>query len=199
MGRAPTNVVQAAQRLQELLGQNAQVTVQLPPHAVGDRSSWFTSPTGAHTSVTFSSSSPPELSGSPAASGPAQAPGGAIADLDGYDDLKPDPLTARTAADFVERMKDYRIWAGEPSYRELARRSGKAFGASSLCEALNSTRLPAEKLVRAFIWACSHSEHDIQVWVTAWRHLRLRHKRVQGEVLAPVTELSSHDQRRKTG
>jgi hypothetical protein len=52
---------------------------------------------------------------------------------------------------------------------------------------------------RAFIWACSHSEHDIQAWVTAWRHLRLRHKRVQGEVLAPVTELSSHDQRRKTG
>ncbi|MBB3724210.1 hypothetical protein [Nonomuraea dietziae] len=35
-------------------------------------------------------------------------------------------------------------------------------------------------------------------WVTAWRQLRMRHKRIQGDVLAPVAELPSPDQRRKT-
>ncbi|WP_228010615.1 hypothetical protein [Nonomuraea phyllanthi] len=122
------------------------------------------------------------------ASGPPELPFGPPADLPGYV-LKPDPLSARTPAEFVELLKQYRIWAGEPSYRELVRRARNAFGASTLCEALKSSHLPPEKLVRAFVWACSGSEEDLQAWTTAWRQLRMKHQRPQNEALAAVTAL----------
>lgn len=122
------------------------------------------------------------------ASGPPEMPFGPPADLPGYV-LKPDPLSARTPAEFVELLKQYRIWAGEPSYREIVRRARKAFGASTLCEALKSSHLPPEKLVRAFVWACSASEEDLQAWTTAWRRLRMKHQRPQNEALAAVTAL----------
>ncbi|MFB9474746.1 hypothetical protein ACFFR3_35080 [Nonomuraea salmonea] len=107
-------------------------------------------------------------------SNPPELPFGPPRDLPGHD-LKPDPLSARTPAEFVGLMKRYRIWAGEPSFRELVKRSRKAFGASTLCKALKSDQLPPEKLVRAFIWACSGSENDLQEWATTWRLLRMRH------------------------
>ncbi|MFI7470175.1 hypothetical protein [Nonomuraea sp. NPDC049646] len=122
------------------------------------------------------------------ASGPPEMPFGPPADLPGYV-LKPDPLSARTPAEFVELLKQYRIWAGEPSYREIVRRARNAFGASTLCEALKSSHLPPEKLVRAFVWACSGSEEDLQAWTTAWRRLRMKHQRPQNETLAGVTAL----------
>jgi hypothetical protein len=122
------------------------------------------------------------------ASNPPELPFGPPEDLPGYG-LKPDPLLAETAAEFVELMKQYRIWAEEPSYRELVRRARNAFGASTLCEALKSTQLPPAKLVEAFIWACTGSKEDLQAWMTAWRRLRMKHQRPQGETLAPVTQL----------
>lgn len=129
-----------------------------------------------HPRATRQEQFPPEL--------PFQPPD----DADGYL-LKPDPLTAQTAAEFVELMRLYRIWAGEPSYRELVKRARNAFGASTLCEALKSTHLPPEKLVRAFVWACTGSHEDLQAWITAWRWLRMRHQRPQSQPLAPVTAL----------
>ncbi|AQZ62953.1 unnamed protein product [[Actinomadura] parvosata subsp. kistnae] len=128
---------------------------------------------GPHRSPPGGTGNPPELPFEP----PDDLPGHA---------LKPDPLSARTPAEFVGLMKQYRIWAGEPSYRELVRRSRKAFGASTLCQALNSAQLPPEKLVRAFIWACSGSEDDLQAWATTWRLLRMRHQRSPQEVLPPL-------------
>ncbi|GAA3720375.1 hypothetical protein GCM10022224_102970 [Nonomuraea antimicrobica] len=122
------------------------------------------------------------------AGGPPELPFGPPADLPGYV-LKPDPLSARTPAEFVELLKQYRIWAGEPSYREIVRRARKAFGASTLCEALKSSHLPPEKLVRAFVWACSGSEEDLQAWTTAWRRLRMKHQRPQNETLAAISAL----------
>ncbi|MFI7228377.1 hypothetical protein ACIBO5_34600 [Nonomuraea angiospora] len=108
--------------------------------------------------------------------------------MEGYA-LKPDPLAAQNPAEFVELMKQYRIWAGEPSYRELVRRARNAFGASTLCEALKSTRLPPLKLVEAFVWACSGCENDLRTWVTAWRRLRMRHQQLPSETLVEVTAL----------
>ena len=43
----------------------------------------------------------------------------AIPDADGYD-LCPDPLKARTPAELVDALRRYRIWAGEPSFRDMA-------------------------------------------------------------------------------
>ena len=57
-------------------------------------------------------------------------------------------------------MRDFHIWAGEPSYREIALTADKTVGASTLREALNPKkpiRLPALKVVMAFIYGCGGS------------------------------------------
>ena len=57
--------------------------------------------------------------------------GGSIADAEGFD-LRPDPLRARTAADFMAALRCYRAWAGDPSYRKMASRASYALAAEGL-------------------------------------------------------------------
>ncbi|MFC3986840.1 helix-turn-helix domain-containing protein [Streptosporangium jomthongense] len=93
----------------------------------------------------------------------------------GYE-LKPDPLTAITKEELLELMRDFHVWAGEPSYREIAINAGRAVGASTLCETLNVNkppRLPSLKVVTAFIHGCGGSEADLVHWTTAWRRIRM--------------------------
>ncbi|NAS25803.1 hypothetical protein GT755_29490 [Herbidospora sp. NEAU-GS84] len=75
------------------------------------------------------------------------------------------------------------------SYRELAHRSRRAFAASTLCKALKGRNLPPGPLVENCIWACSGSKEDVQVWMTAWRCLRMKHCSASRDVLAPVTPI----------
>lgn len=111
---------------------------------------------------------------------PPEMPFGPMEDLEGYK-LKPNPLAARTAVEFIDLMKQYRLWAGEPSFREIVKRSRSAVAASTLCEALKSNQLPPLKLVKAFVWACSGSAEDLRVWETAWRQLRMKRRSVEPE------------------
>ncbi|WP_285710841.1 hypothetical protein [Microtetraspora sp. NBRC 16547] len=97
-------------------------------------------------------------------------------DVEGYDDLKPDPLTATTKEEFLQHMRDFHVWAKELSYREISRGSGRAVAASTLCEALNPNkrpRLPSMKVVEGFITGCGGSEDDLVRWTTAWRRIRM--------------------------
>lgn len=103
-------------------------------------------------------------------------------DIEGYD-LEPDPLAATTKAEFLACMRDFHVWAKEPSFREISRRSGRAVAASTLCEAMNPKRpphLPSMKLVEAFITGCGGSQDYLDRWTTAWRKLRMR--KLQGNV-----------------
>jgi hypothetical protein len=104
---------------------------------------------------------------------PAGGPYRAVSDVDGYA-LCPDPLAASTPAELMAALRRYRIWAGEPSYRQMARRSqaGKP-GASTLNTALRSDRLPTLSLVLAVINGCGGSAEDLRRFATAWRRLRL--------------------------
>ncbi|MEV7010769.1 helix-turn-helix transcriptional regulator [Streptosporangium sp. NPDC051022] len=93
----------------------------------------------------------------------------------GYE-LKPDPLIATTKEELLELMRDFHIWAGEPSYREIAINAGRSVGASTLCEALNVNkpiRLPSLKVVTAFIHGCGGNEAELVRWTTAWRRIRM--------------------------
>ncbi|MFV2198476.1 hypothetical protein [Nocardiopsis sp. LOL_012] len=92
-----------------------------------------------------------------------------VPDLPGYD-MKPDPMTATTPAEFVEVMRRYREWAGSPSYRQMAERGG-LYSAATFCDALKSDRRPRYTLLNAFVVACGGSEEDWQRWLTAWRRL----------------------------
>lgn len=106
-------------------------------------------------------------------------------------DSDPDPLDARTAAEFVELMRRLRDWAGL-SYRQLERRaetSGDVLPASTLATALSRVTLPRESLVVAFVRACGC---DTAAWVTARRQLAQRgHLR-----LAQRGDLRLEDERR---
>ncbi|MFC0557406.1 hypothetical protein ACFFHJ_41605 [Planotetraspora thailandica] len=95
-----------------------------------------------------------------------------IEDLDGYG-LKPDPLIARTPAELVDRMRHYRIWAGDLTLRELVRRANNAFALSTLSKTLKEDKLPPLDLLVAFITACGGSDDDVQRWSTAWRQIRM--------------------------
>lgn len=90
-------------------------------------------------------------------------------DLPG-DTLKPDPLRARTASEFVSTMRRYRRWAGSPSYREMADRVGVR-SSSRFCEALKSDRLPTFALLDAFVVSLGGNSADFQRWAAAWRAL----------------------------
>jgi hypothetical protein len=97
---------------------------------------------------------------------------GPLADVPGYGpDLYPDPLEARTASEFISMLREYRIWAGEPSFRVMATRTGKP--PSTLSAALNGAALPAMDTVTAIITGCHGSIEDQRRFMTAWRRIRL--------------------------
>jgi hypothetical protein len=66
----------------------------------------------------------------------------AVTDAVGHD-LCPDPLIAQTPAELVDALRRFRVWAGEPSFRQMAANSRQRAAASTLCAALSSKALPA--------------------------------------------------------
>ncbi|MET9250266.1 helix-turn-helix domain-containing protein [Nonomuraea sp. NPDC003709] len=111
-------------------------------------------------------------------------------DVAGYE-LQPDPLTATSKEEFLSAMREFHVWAGEPSYREIALNAGKTVGASTLCEALDPNkpaRLPTLKVVTAFIYGCGGGEEDLTIWTTAWRRVRM------ARTATSVTHLATADQ-----
>jgi hypothetical protein len=97
---------------------------------------------------------------------------GPLPDVAGYGpDLLPDPLEARTASEFIGMLREFRIWAGEPSFRLMAMRTDKP--ASTLAAALNGSALPPMDTVTAIISGCNGSIEDQRRFMTAWRRIRL--------------------------
>lgn len=95
-----------------------------------------------------------------------------IPDAPGYD-LKPDPAQATTDAEFVQALGRLRVWAGEPSTRELSRRCGGLPSHSTVFAMLKSESLPPLELVVVFVEALGLPE-ERERWRAAWRRLRLR-------------------------
>lgn len=93
-----------------------------------------------------------------------------VRDAWGYD-LKPNPLEATTSAEFVNALRDYRVWAGKPSFRLMAARAQQFVAHSTMCVALNSSDLPALKVVTAIVVGCGGGSEDQEKFVTAWRRI----------------------------
>lgn len=93
-----------------------------------------------------------------------------IADAAGFD-LKPNPLTATTSAEYIEALRQYRAWSGHPSWRTMAKRAGQAVVHSTMYAAMNGDTLPKLDVVRAIVIGCGGGEDDLSVFVTAWRRL----------------------------
>jgi hypothetical protein len=98
----------------------------------------------------------------------------ALPDAGGYDGLRPDPLRAGTPAELIGALREFRTWAGNPSYRDMALRSGRRAGASTMCTLLCGTELPDRLVViDAIVEGCGGTEEDRQRFATAWRKLAM--------------------------
>jgi hypothetical protein len=95
-----------------------------------------------------------------------------IDDVAGFD-LCPDPLQATNAAELMQILRQYRIWAGEPSLREMKRACGNAMGVSTISGLLNSSDLPPFRSLVAIVKGCGGDEDHQRAFATAWRRLRL--------------------------
>jgi len=86
-------------------------------------------------------------------------------------DLKPDPLTATTPAAFIETLRQYRAWSGNPSWRAMAQRTGQAVVHATMYNAMNGDALPKLPVVRAIIIGCGGGEDDLKNFTAAWRRI----------------------------
>lgn len=93
-----------------------------------------------------------------------------ISDASGYD-LKPNPLNATTAAEFVETLRQYRAWSGDPSWRAMAIQADQAVVFSTMYNAMNSDALPRWEVMKAIIIGCGGGEDDLRPFASAWRRL----------------------------
>jgi hypothetical protein len=86
-------------------------------------------------------------------------------------DFEPNPLAATTAAEFMAVLRDYRVWSGDPSWREMARRTG-GVSHSTLYNAMNRDTLPSLRLVRAIVVGCGGNDNDLQEFSAAWQRIQ---------------------------
>lgn len=103
---------------------------------------------------------------------------------------RPDPATAHTPGEYLDRMRRLRLWAGQPSLRSLHRLAGKTTSASGAeVDALPTSttsyvlngrglpRLPRWEFVEAFVTACLKSgghplariAPEVERWRAVWR------------------------------
>jgi hypothetical protein len=91
------------------------------------------------------------------------------------ENLCPDPAAARTPAEFMDTLRRYRRWAGDPSYRAMEtiikNQCGRPMSASTIHAALKGDSLPALAKVQAIITACGGRDTHQQMFTTAWRRL----------------------------
>ncbi|MCW2892333.1 MAG: hypothetical protein JWO75_1822 [Actinomycetia bacterium] len=98
-------------------------------------------------------------------------PGSPAHDVPGCD-LRPDPSGARSSAELLEALRQFRTWAGNPSYRDMERACNGRPVASTMCRVLGRGRLPARfEVIDAIITACGGEEEDRERFASAWRRL----------------------------
>jgi hypothetical protein len=93
-----------------------------------------------------------------------------ISDAAGFD-LKPDPRRATTPAEFIETLRQYKAWSGDPSWRRMAKRAGQAVVHSTMYAAMNGDALPKLDVVKAIIIGCGGGEDDLSSFASAWRRI----------------------------
>jgi len=100
--------------------------------------------------------------------------------------LPADPGTAKTPGEFIEALRQFRVWAGNPSFHDLAKRCGERGPvASTICRLLEHEQLPARfEVVDSVIAACGGTDEDRQRFATAWRRPTLPERKPGGTCLA---------------
>jgi hypothetical protein len=90
-------------------------------------------------------------------------------------DLRPDPRAAETAAAFMECLREFKLWSGNPGFRQIAARAGNRYTGAALQAALARGKLPKKlEIVDTIVAGCGASDDDRRMWATAWRRLAMR-------------------------
>jgi hypothetical protein len=108
-----------------------------------------------------------------------------IGDATGFD-LKPDPLTASTPAEFIDALRQYKLWSGDPSWRTMAKRAGQAVVHSTMYAAMNGNALPKLEVVKAIVIGCGGGEDDLSLFASAWRRIASGRSGTASFMSAPV-------------
>jgi len=95
-----------------------------------------------------------------------------VCDAEGYD-LKPNPLTAKTPAELVTALREYRTWAGTPPLRDMAAIARPKVAHTTMWSALNGSGLPKFQVVMAIVQGCGGSQEDLRAFATAYRRISL--------------------------
>lgn len=82
--------------------------------------------------------------------------------------LKPDPAAARTIAQFIATLWQFRAWAGDPSWRKIAARAHHKAVHSTIYSAMHGTALPKLVVVNAIILGCGGDDADLAAYTDAW-------------------------------
>ena len=86
---------------------------------------------------------------------------------------RPNPMDARTPAEFLLTMRRYLARAGDWSYLELEFKCGGVVSAEKFRRALEGTELPGYVFLMAFVTACVGTDEGERLrWATAWHRLR---------------------------
>jgi len=111
----------------------------------------------------------------------------------GPPDLKPDPTRARTAADFVAVLRQYRAWSGDVPWRTIAARAKQNRVHSTIYNAMRRDDLPTLEVVKAIIVGCGGGDDDLRAFTSAWQRINsakaATHLESPGLLPAPVPAL----------
>ena len=116
-----------------------------------------------------------QLGGVPADPRPAGAPELVVRRRDAV--RPPSPTWCRTAPQFIQLMRDLKLWAGV-SFEKLEQRAaaqGLSLPHSTIQRYLargNLTRLPDKDLLDAFAHACMLSENQVREWLAVWAEIQ---------------------------
>jgi hypothetical protein len=88
-------------------------------------------------------------------------------------DPRPNPMDAKTPAEFLLTMRRYLAWAGDWSYLELEYKCGGVVSAPKFQRALEGAELPGYVFLMAFVTACVGTDEGERLrWATSWHRLR---------------------------
>jgi DNA-binding CsgD family transcriptional regulator len=103
-------------------------------------------------------------------------PAAQVDDVPGHNH-KPDPMKAATPADLERMLREFWVWVGMPSTRDISRRSGGLFSHATISKLLyEKPKKPPLKLayVQGLVHGCGANAEEEQRWVTAWRAVHHR-------------------------
>ncbi|WP_035804844.1 hypothetical protein [Kitasatospora mediocidica] len=94
----------------------------------------------------------------------------------------PDPCDATTAQELVRQLRAFKAWSGDPSLREIERRTGLPRSTTSGDLSPQRNHLPPLQRVLTLATAFGASGEELARWRSAWQRIQMRQHAVEPRV-----------------